>query len=317
MTRVLLTGASSFTGAWFARALAEAGCAVIAPLRAGLDAGDADRCRRLALAARHARLVAACPFGSERFLALVRDVGPFDLLCHHGAKAGDHRDLALDPLAEAAAHTGGLERVLEALGRAGCRAVLLTGTVFEADEGRGDGELSAIGAYGLAKTLSWQLFRHHAGRAGFTLGKLVLASPVGPLEKPGLSRELASAWLAGKTPVLHRPQLVRDHLQVELLAAAYARFALRLPSLPPGVHRLTPSQFAEPLARFAARLAEALAPRLGVPCRFTCAAPPEASAEPLVRIGLDPLPSLVPELDPEAAWDRHALALLNRLNEAD
>ena len=35
--KALLTGASSFTGLWFARALAERGIEVVAPLRGGLD----------------------------------------------------------------------------------------------------------------------------------------------------------------------------------------------------------------------------------------------------------------------------------------
>lgn len=315
MTRILLTGASSFTGAWFAHALAARGAEVIAPLRGPLDAGDADRRRRLAWVARHARLAPACPFGSERFLALIRACRPLDLLCHHGAKAGDHRDPTLDPLAEAAEHTHRLPRVLEALAEAGCRALLLTGTVFEADEGRGQGPLPAIGPYGLAKSLTWQVFRHYAGGAGLALGKFVIASPFGPLEKPSLPRQLVTAWRAGETPTLRRPQLVRDHLQVQLLAEAYADFALSLPQREAGIHRLTPSQFAEPLGRFAERLAAAMAPRLGRPCRFAVADPPEATTEPLARVGIEPLTTLVPGLDPKAAWDGYARHLLERGKE--
>jgi nucleoside-diphosphate-sugar epimerase len=310
MTRILLTGAASFTGAWFVQALAEAGAEVTAPLRGALDAGDADRRRRLAWIAGRCRLVEACPFGSERFLRLIRQVRPLDLLCHHGAKAGDHRDPALDPLAAAARHTHGLERVLAALDDAGCRALLLTGTVFEADEGRSDGPLPAIGPYGLAKSLTWQIVRHHAERRGLALGKLVIASPFGPLEKPCLARHLVTAWLKGEVPVVRRPQLWRDHVQVQALAAAYAGFARDLPGRPGGIHRLTPSQFAEPLGRFAGRLARALAPRLGVPCRFVVAEPPEAADEPGMRLGLDPLAA-----DPERAWDDYARHLLEHEQE--
>lgn len=314
MIRVLLTGASSFTGAWFARALAGRGCEVIAPLRSRLDAGDADRRSRLDRIAGACRLIEACPFGSERFLGLIRTSRPLDILCHHGAKAGDHRDPTLDPLAATAAHTRAIERVLEALADAGCRTLLLTGTVFEADEGRSDGPLPAVGAYGLAKTLTWHVFRYHADRSGLTLGKLVIASPFGPCEKPGLVRQLVTAWLGREVPTLCRPQLVRDHLQVQLLAVAYARFAHELLERSGGCRRLTPSQFAEPLDRFAARLADSLSPRLGLPCRFRCAAPPEAADEPLVRLGLDSLRELVPDLDPEAAWDGYARSLLESAN---
>lgn len=305
MTRILFTGASSFTGTWFATALAGSGADVVAACRGPLVGGDEDRRRRLARLDGFCRLVGSCPFGSEPFLDLLRREGPFDLLCHHGAKEGDHRDLALDPLAAAGAQSRGLERVLDALQATGCRAVVLTGTVFEADEGRGEAPLHAIGPYGLAKTLTWQIFRHHAETRGLALGKFVIAHPIGPLEKPGLCRSLAQAWLAGEVPVVRRPQLVRDQLLVEPLAEAYAAFAMGLASAPTS-RRLVPSQFAERLDRFVQRLAEALAPRLRVPCRFTLADPPEPSDEPQARCGIDPLERLLPGLDAQAAWDGYA-----------
>jgi nucleoside-diphosphate-sugar epimerase len=309
MIRILFTGASSFTGAWFVRALADRGADVIAACRGRLADGDADRRRRLASLAGRCRLVESCPFGSEPFRELLRTSGSIDVFCHHGTKSGDHRDPGLDVLGAVAAHTLSIEPTLDALMAAGCRTLLLTGTVFEADEGLADPPAGACSPYGLAKTLTWQMFRHHAERRGLTLGKLVIASPFGPLEKPGLTRHLATGWLDGRTPVLRCPQLVRDHLQVPLLAAAYARFALDLPGRE-GVHRLTPSQFAEPLDRFAGRLAGALAPRLRLPCRFACAALPEPTDEPARRCGTDPLERLVPDLDPEQAWDAYAASLL-------
>lgn len=311
MTRILFTGASSFTGTWFVSALAQRGVEIVAPCRDRLADGDADRRQRLARIARSCHLVGHCPFGSEPFLELVRRYGPFDLLCHHGAKAGDHRDERLDPFVAASAQSCGLGRVLDGLVASGCRAILLTGTVFEADEGAGDAPLRAIGPYGLAKSLTWQAFRYEAERRDLALAKFVIANPVGPFEKPGLCRSLARAWLAGETPVLRRPQLTRDQLQVDILAEAYARFALDLIDWP-APRRVTPSQFAEPLERFVARLAAALAPRLGVPCRFVCADPPDPVDEPKERRGIDPLATLVPRLDVDAAWDRYAGWLLEQ-----
>lgn len=308
MTRILLTGASSFTGTWFASALADAGASVVAPCRGPIDMTDADRRRRLARLEGCLRLVGNCPFGSEPFLELIRREGPFDLLCHHGGKAGDHRDATLDPLA-AAAHQGrGVEQVLDALQASGCKAVLVTGTVFEADEGQGDQPLRSIGSYGLAKSLTWLMFRHHAEERGLPLAKFVIANPIGPYEKPGLCRALGRAWLRGETPVLQRPQLKRDQLQVEPLAAAYAAFALRLIDRPES-RRLTPSQFPERLDWFVGRMAMALRPRLGAACRFACAEPPEGTTEPLTRCGIEPLAAWVPNLDPERHWDSHARAI--------
>lgn len=300
--RILFTGASSFTGAWFVHALAEAGAEVIALRRGRWAEDDAARRQRLRWLDGRCRVIEGCPFGSAPFLEALRDVGRFDLLCHHGAEVGDHRRLDAEALAAAAANTRGIERVVEAIMARGCGALLLTGSVFEADEGRGEPPLRAFSPYGLAKTLTWHVFRYHAERHGLTLGKFVIASPFGPLDKPGLVRSLIETWRQGGTAVIRRPQLVRDHLQVQLLAGAYARFAADLPARR-GTLRQVPSQFPERLDRFAARLAAALGPRLGWACRFAAADPPEPSEEPLARRGSTPLVRLVPDLDPERAWD--------------
>jgi nucleoside-diphosphate-sugar epimerase len=46
--KILLTGSSSFTGYWFAEALAGAGHYIVAPLRGSLDStGDLQRAERL------------------------------------------------------------------------------------------------------------------------------------------------------------------------------------------------------------------------------------------------------------------------------
>ncbi|MFO1071541.1 MAG: hypothetical protein U1E17_02335 [Geminicoccaceae bacterium] len=155
MTRILLTGASSFTGTWFASALAAAGLEVVAACWTPPAAGGPERQRRLARPAGRCRLVAGCPFGSEPFLDLIRREGPFALFCHHGAKAGDHRDPALDLLAEAAGHAHGLERVPmrsrpQAAGRS-CSPARCSRPV----RARAIPPLRSIGPYGLAKSLSW------------------------------------------------------------------------------------------------------------------------------------------------------------------
>jgi nucleoside-diphosphate-sugar epimerase len=304
--RVLLTGASSFTGAWFVHALAEAGAEVIVLRRGRWAEDDAARRRRLRWLDGRCRLIEGCPFGSEPFLEALRAVGRFDIFCHHGAEVGDHRRLDADPLAAAAANTQAIERVVEAIMAQGCGTLLLTGSVFEADEGRGEPPLRAFSPYGLSKTLTWHVFRYHAERHGLALGKFVIASPFGPLDKPaGLVRSLVETWRQGGAAVIRRPQLVRDHLQVQPLARAYARFATTLPAQR-GTLRQVPSQFPERLDRFAARLAAALGPRLGWACRFVAADPPEPAEEPLVRRGSTPLARLVSDLDPERAWDEAA-----------
>ncbi|GBD43046.1 hypothetical protein HRbin40_00509 [bacterium HR40] len=315
MMRVLFTGGSSFTGAWFARALARAGCSVLLLGRREDPARDPEERERLAALVPHLRRIDGVPFGCEAMLRVIEQEPPFDLLCLHGATVGDHRAPGFDALAAATADTHGLDRVLDLLAARGLRAVLHTGSLFEADEGAGEKPLRPFSPYGLAKTLTWQVVRFACERRSLTLGKFVIGHPFGPYQKPGLCRSLLEAWLAGQPAVLRQPRLLRDHLPVELLAEAYARFAVSLVSAR-GTVRLVPTCYAEPLQVFAERLAREMQPRLGRPCRFIAADPPEPSSEPRIRFGLDPASVLVPGFDYEGAWDRLAAWAIERYGNA-
>jgi UDP-glucose 4-epimerase len=65
--KALLTGASSFSGLWFARALAERGVEVIAPLRSGLNSYSGLRQARVRELAKFAEIVSGVEFGSAEF----------------------------------------------------------------------------------------------------------------------------------------------------------------------------------------------------------------------------------------------------------
>lgn len=300
--RVLFTGASSFTGAWFVRALAEAGAEVVAPLRGGLDDGGAARQARLATVEGVASLHAHAALGSARLHDLAAAGQAFDLVCLHAAEVGDFRKPGYDPLAAAAAGTAGLGRLLDA---SRCRAALVTGSVFEADEGIGDAPLPAVGGYGLAKTLAWQTARFEVERRGLTLGKLTIAHPFGPLEKDGLTRGLLEAWAKNAPARIQHPRLVRDLVPVRWLARAYLELARDLVILARPLRR-TPSGFAEPLGAFATRMATALRPLLGRRCAIDAASGPAPSDEPAVRIGCHPLSELADHDEVATMWHAYA-----------
>jgi UDP-glucose 4-epimerase len=159
---VLLTGASSFTGFWFARALVAAGHRVIAPLRGRVDGYEGVRGERARRLAGLVTVIDGCPFGSEALLSLVRG-DAWDLFAHHGAATANYRSADFDVVGALAENTSGLPALLRSFQEAGGRGVLLTGSVFEQDEGVGNAPMAAFSPYGLSKGLTAQAFRYWCG----------------------------------------------------------------------------------------------------------------------------------------------------------
>src|ERR1700726_4315062 len=78
--KVLLTGASSFTGYWFAHELHRVGRHVVAPLRGAVsDYQNGPRAERVRRLSSMAEVVEAAPFGSDRFMEVVKGA-EFDVL---------------------------------------------------------------------------------------------------------------------------------------------------------------------------------------------------------------------------------------------
>lgn len=302
--KVLLTGASSFTGAWFVRALADAGHSVMALLRsAPRDYPDEVRRRRARLAEERAEGVHRCSFGDEAFLGLVRD-GGFDVLCHHAADVTNYRSADFDVAAALANNTKNARAVLEAFRDGGGRRVVLSGSVFEGGEGAGSQGLPHFSPYGLSKALTAEFFRYEADRARLSLGKFVIPNPFGPFEEPRYTAYLLKNWFGGQTPSCNSPAYVRDNIHVSLLARAYAGFVAELPE-GAGFRRTSPSGYVESQGVFTLRLAEAMRSRLDRPCPVEIKVQAEFS-EPRVRIGTDPVDAAALGWSESDAWDEMA-----------
>ena len=301
--KILLTGGSSFTGFWFIRELAAAGHDITAIFRKRAEEySDEIRRQRVALASKASRPVHGCSFGDARFLALIEE-GGWDLLCHHGADVTNYKSPNFDAVAALQSNTQNLSAVLEALVAAGCRRLLLTGSVFEGGEGAGSEGLPDFSPYGLSKALTVQMFRYYCARTGLGLGKFVIPNPFGPYEEPRFTAYLMKNWLTGATPVCSSPVYVRDNIHVLLLAKVYARFATEFPAT--GFSRINPSGYAESQGAFTLRLAQEMRPRLGLPCPVELKKQIDFP-EPRIRINTD-----LPDVDvlgwnESAAWDAMA-----------
>jgi UDP-glucose 4-epimerase len=300
---ILLTGGSSFTGLWFARSLTAAGHSVTAPLKRQLADYSGLRGQRVAALKDIAEVVENCPFGSDRFIDLAGSRA-WDLLCQHAAHTGDYRNPDFDVLGAVAENTHNLKRVLSTMLAQGLSGVVLTGSIFEPDEGAGTAPLRAFSPYGLSKGLTWQYFRYCSEMMGFPLGKFVIPNAIGAFEEPRFCNYLVQTWLKGETPTVQTPLYVRDNIHADLLAAAYAEFALKVPTRP-GIQSLNPSFYVESQGAFAARFATEMGSRLGVSCPVALLQQSTFS-EPIVRVNVDRIDGAAHGWSEAAAWDAHA-----------
>ena len=306
--RVLLTGASSFTGYWFAESLAREGHEVVAPLRGAVaGTGATERAERLRRLQGKVELLEECSFGSSRFLDLAARQD-FDVLCCHHAEVGDYHNPDFDIAGAVAKTTLNLRAVLKSMSARGLKGVVLTGSFFEHDEGTGSQPLVAFSPYGVSKGLTAQIVRHRCHEIGLAFGKFVIPHPFGPLEQPRLGAYLARTWREGGIPEIKTPTYVRDNIHVSLLALCYQQFVGETMGAPK-VRKLNPSGYVETQGAFIERLAREVGRHIGrqLPVRLLRQTD---FPEPIMRVNTDPAVRYTNKWDEAAAWQHYASALL-------
>ena len=300
--RILFTGASSFSGFHFVSELATRGHQVICPLRGVIQSYTGVRRKRVDRLRGLAQLVEQTAFGEPAFLKLISETAPLDVLCHHAADVGNYKSPDFDPLRALENNTRNLTSVLFGLKQSGAKAVVLTGTLFEPDEGKGDQSLRAFSPYGLSKGLTWQTFRYYCETAALPLAKFVMPNPFGPWEERGFTPYLMNRWKAGNVAQVQTPDYVRDNCHVGLLARAYVDFADRAATQTSGWISLSPSGYVESQGEFIARVAREVKPRTSWRCDFELLKQIDF-AEPMVRSNRDPVAPLFPQWREAQAWD--------------
>ena len=300
--KILFTGASSFTGFWFVKTLAAAGHEIVCPLRgavkdyAGVRKNRAEKLKSLC------RLIPQAPFGADPFHQLIQKEGPWDLFCHHATESTNYKSPEFDVLAALKSNTLDIRGILGALKSHGLKAMVLTGSVFENDEGQGDDPLEAFSGYGLSKGLTWQMFRYYCGSAGIPLGKFVIPNPFGPFEEPRFTAHLMKNWKAGNPAEVKTPDYLRDNIHVDLLAAAYAIFATGIDSGGGKYSKLNPSGYIESQGAFSERVAREVRARTGWACELKLARQTDFS-EPLRRTNITPVAAQMAGWNENRAWD--------------
>ena len=181
---------------------------------------------------------------------------------------------------------------------------MLTGSVFEQNEGAGETPRVAFSPYGLSKGLTAEVVRYRCREFGLRYGKFVIPNPFGPLEEPRFCAYLVRSWKKGGVAQVKTPDYVRDNIHVSLLAASYAKFVGDI-AAGKGRGKFNPSGYVEAQGAFAGRFAAAMRPRLGMPCEIEFSVQTDFS-EPLVRVNFDSAARYVGEWNESAAWDEAA-----------
>ncbi|MGO8766066.1 MAG: NAD-dependent epimerase/dehydratase family protein [Limisphaerales bacterium] len=301
--KILFTGASSFTGFWFVKTLHAAGHEVVCPLRGTGDNYEGAKKLRMEKLKEFGRLIPHTPFGLDNFLKLAREE-KCEVVCHHAAETANYKSPDFDVRAALQSNTLNLRVILAAM-KSGLKGVVLTGSVFENDEGKGDEPLRAFSGYGLSKGLTWQLFRYYCGEARIPLGKFVIPNPFGPFEEPRFTAYLMRAWKEGKTAGVKTPDYMRDNIHVDLMALAYGKFLERVVAMKSGEARINPSGYVETQGEFAQRVAREVRARLGWECGLELSKQEDFS-EPLRRVNTEPMAPLFPAWNEGHAWDGFA-----------
>lgn len=295
--KILLTGASSFTGTWFARILAESGHEVHGTLQRPLsEYGPAHQARFSFMESANVQLLPSRPFGYDAFLQTL-DEG-YDILCLHGAYVHDYKSDNFDVLGAVQANTLNLRQVVNIAKQKGVRRLIATGSVFEDGEGAGEQPLSAASPYGLSKGITWTLIRAYCERVYLPSAKFVIPNPFGPYEEPRFCDYLMRCWTSNKAAHVNTPSYIRDNIPIRLLASAYADLVSRAQEVAPTLV-VRPSCYVESQGSFAQRFAREIGLRLGLETPLSFAVQTEFH-EPYMRVNTD---HCLAAWDEESCWD--------------
>ncbi len=278
--KIVFTGATSFTGMWFVKKLAEKKHLVTSLIQRKKEAYEGLRLERLRQVEKVSNCLFDAPFGSENFLKALQDIPSIDIFCHHAADVTNYKSPDFDPAKALSSNMNNIRKVLEVLSLKGCKQVILTGSVFEPGEGAGSDQLRAVSPYGLSKGLTSLAFEYYVPLYKMRFRKFVIPNPFGPYEEVRFTTFLAQNWLKGAKPPVTQPSYVRDNIPVTLLADAYTDF------LENHLPQMNPSYRPEMQGDFVKRFRDNLKPFLNKPCDFEIKEQIDFS-EPIERINTD------------------------------
>jgi nucleoside-diphosphate-sugar epimerase len=301
--KILFTGASSFTGYWFAKELSKNGHEVITIFtKSSLEDYENIRKQRVSLLLDKVIPVYNCKFGDTKFLEILHQ--EIDVVCHHGAYVIDYKSTSFSIAEALKNNTNNIIETLKTAKDYNCKAMVITGSVFENNEGAGSQPLRAFSPYGLSKSFTYETFRYFCEINNIKLGKFVIPNPFGPFEEFRLTTFLVQNWFKGNTPQIKTPSYIRDNIHINLLASSYVNFVDDVVQGTEKFPKINPSCYVESQGNFTKRFASEMERRLKIPCNFELMQQTDFS-EPLERINTSNITNLY-NWNESLSWDQLA-----------
>lgn len=294
--KILFTGGSSFTGMWFIQELVNQGHSVTAAIRGQQKSYSGIKKIRIEKLQKICHVVFDCSFGGKNFMDLIKSQSQWDILCHHAADVTDYKSPYFNFSKALENNTYNIANVFEQLKKAQCQHILLTGSVFEQNEGICSGSNNAISPYGLSKGLTSDVFSHFCNKERLAFGKFVIPNPFGPYEEERFTTYLIKEWLQRRTAAVNTPSYIRDNIPVTLLAECYCCF-LETFVLQNENKKINPSYRPQSQGAFTQKFSEEMKNRLHLPCDYQCKLQTEFQ-EPAMRINSDAIEKV-------NSWDEH------------
>ncbi len=299
--KILFVGASSFTGYWFVKELIKNDHSIVSTFtKDSLDSYAGIRNFRVSELTKISTPVWGCKFGDEQFIKLVNKES-FDTLCLHASFVENYKSDQFDFIYALKNNTFNIEKVFNLLQENKCNTIILTGSVFEQNEGVGSNN-NAISPYGLSKGLTYEVVKYYAKKYKIKLGKFVIPNPFGPYEEPRFVNYLVKEWKEDNVPIVKTPKYIRDNIHVSLLGKYYSRFLENVHNSDLFFQKVNPSGYVESQGDFTKRVAEEIRKRTGLMCKYILSE--QKSFEmPIVKINTDNTLEKFPEWNEEQAWN--------------
>jgi UDP-glucose 4-epimerase len=300
LPKILITGATSFTGCHIARSFKKANYPVVGTLTRYTEDYESDPIvKNRKQFSQIEEWMPEFSVTKPETLSLIEKTGA-KVWVGHGAPIKGYRSQDFDYLESFRNTITGLFEALKVFKDAGGELYIHTGTVFEPDEGVSEfpgmsGVSEGVSPYGLSKNLVWNVIRFYCFRLGISVSKIVIPNPIGRFENPDrLIPVFCEMWKKKETPKMKVGHLIRDQLPAEWLAQVYIKEVVENSNRLDKTFRVRikrPSGFVMSQKSFIELIQKEFSKRVSG-LSFTCEFDQVPSSEPMERFNTEPVPEL-------------------------